>query len=220
MQIIPAIFIQNGKAVSLYKGSDNQEKKVYPKALTSYAELWQSQGAKTIFVMDLDGDQEGRLFEIRAAFDGQIWWAGQIRSIEKVTSLLTSGADKVVLGQSAEPVFAEALEKFGPEKIIAGMSVKHYDKAPDFCEKLGGFGFTQILVHDLNAEGTLFHPNFDLMEKCAYFSGVDVYASGGVSEERHIPLLANAGVKAVLVGRALYENQLSLERLINLSSAA
>lgn len=216
MQIIPEIFIQNGKVVSLYKGSDNPEKKVYPKSPASYAKLWQSQGANIIFVMDLDGNQQERLFEIRAAFDGEIWWAGQIHNMEKATSLLTSGADKIVLGQSAEPIFTEALETFGPEKIIAGMRVKHYDAAPDFCETLGKFGFTQILVHDLNAEGTLFHPNFDLMEKCAYFSGVDVYASGGVSEERHIPLLAKAGVKAVVVGRALYENHLSLERLINL----
>ena len=75
-------------------------------------------------------------------------------------------------------------------------------------------GFEDILLKDLNAEGTLFQPNFDLMEKCAYFSKKNIYASGGIATEQHLELLKRAGVKGVLIGRALYEHQLDLVKLL------
>ncbi len=214
MRIIPAIFIRNGKVVSLYKGNINSEIKVYQKAPASYAELFQSQGAKTLFIIDLDGDQKERLTELRESFQGELWWAGKVRDMDHLTWLLENGADKIVLGQSAKPIFEEAIRTHGPKKLIAGLQVKHYDEAPDLCEALGKFGFTDIMMKDLNAEGTLFQPNFDLMEKCVYFSDANVFASGGVSKKTHLELLKRADVSGVIIARALYENQLNLEDLI------
>jgi phosphoribosylformimino-5-aminoimidazole carboxamide ribotide isomerase len=215
MKIIPAIFIQNGKVVSLYKGAENKQKKVYAKAPKTYAKFFSDQGARTIFVVDLDGDQQDRIHEIRNAMEGELWWAGRVREMEHLTWLLANGADKVVLGQSAEPIFEEAIKTFGSEKIMVGLQFKHYDEAPDLCEKMGESGFGEIIMKDLNAEGTLVQPNFDLMEKCVYFSGLKVYASGGIGDDFHVELMQRAGVEGVIIARAFYENQLSLAQLIS-----
>lgn len=214
MKIIPAIFIQNGRVVSLYKGAENEQKKVYAKSPKSYAEIFARQGASTLFVIDLDGDQRERIHEIREVFEGELWWAGKVREMDYLQWLLENGADKVVLGQSANQIFEQALAEFGPEKIIVGLQFQHYEEAPEVCEKMGKTGFTEIIMKDSNAEGTLVQPNFDLMEKCVYFSGLKVYASGGIGDEFHIQLMQKAGVSGVIIARALYENYLSLRALI------
>jgi len=214
MKIIPTLYIQNGKVVSLYKGKENEQKKTYKKAAKSYATLFQSQGAKRIFIVDLDGDQAERLTEIRDSFDGELWWAGQVRSLESIQDLLERGADRIVLGASAQNIYDEALTTYGPEKLIIGFKITQREKGPDICEELSDSGFTDILIKDVNAEGTLFIPSFDLYEKCVYFSGLNVYSSGGVSDMDHLKLMSRSGVKGVMVSRAILEHQLSLEEAL------
>lgn len=220
MQIIPSIFIQKGKVVSLYKGEDNNQKKSYPKAARSYAAAFEKQGAKTLLVVDLDGIQLPKLKEIRAHFSGDIWWAGKVRNLEYAHACFEAGASHIVLGRSAKDIHEAAIAEFGADKLIAGLQVKNMDDASDFCEAFGAVGFKKILVKDLNAEGTLFHPNFDLMEKCVYFSDLEVYASGGIAEEDHIKLLQRVDVSGVVIGRALYEHQLSLSSLMQTFGSA
>ncbi len=214
MRIIPNLFLQKGHAVSLYKGTDNDEKKVYPRAPKNYLQWFQNQGAKTVFIVDLDGDQLDKAIELRASFEGELWWAGHVRELATVEALFNAGIDRVVLGEKAEPIFAEALAKFGPTKLIAGIQAFHNEGIPELCEARKTLGFTDIIVKDMNSEGALFHPNFDLMEKAKYFSGANIFASGGVSETNDIHLLAQAQVAGVIIGRALYENALNLESLI------
>lgn len=214
MRIIPNLFLQKGHAVSLYKGTDNPEKKTYPRAPKNYAQWFQSQGAKTLFVVDLDGDQQARATELREAFQGELWWAGHVREMSTLEALFQAGVDRVVLGEKAEPIFKEALAKFGPAKLLAGIQAFHDEGVPTLCEQRKEVGFTDLIVKDMNSEGTLFHPNFDLMEKAKYFSGANIFASGGVSDSNDIHLLAQAGVSGVIIGRALYENALNLEVLL------
>ncbi len=213
MRIIPNLFLEHGKAVSLYKGTDNEEKKIYPKAPRSYVEWFEKQGAKTLFIVDLSGTERERLPELRAVFSGELWWAGHVRDIQSIQWLLDKGANRIVLGEHAEPIFTEALSLFGPEKLLAGIQAKHYDEVPNQAEKYAQMGFKDLVVKDMNAEGTLFHPNYDLMEKCAYFSKAKIYASGGVANTNDIHLLGHAGVKGVIIGRAFYENELNLTAL-------
>lgn len=214
MRIIPNLFLQKGHAVSLYKGTDNSEKKTYPRAPKNYAQWFQSQGAKTLFVVDLDGNQKDRAAELREVFKGELWWAGHVRDLATLEELFAAGINRVVLGQNAEPIFSEALALHGPQKLLAGIQAFHYDEIPSLCEKLKGIGFTDLVVKDMNAEGTLFHPNFDLMEKAKYFSGANIFASGGVAHENDIRLLAQADVTGVIIGRAFYENELNVEALL------
>ncbi len=213
MRIIPNLFLDGKHAVSLYRGTENDQKKIYPKAPKSYAAHFAEQGADALFVVDLKGTERARLPELKAAFEGELWWAGQVRDLEALEWLFANGADRVVLGQGAEAIFPAALEKFSPDKLLAGLQVSHYDEAPAVCERYVKMGFKDIVVKDMNAEGTLFHPNFDLIEKCRYFSGAHIYASGGISEEHHVKLLQDAGAAGVLIGRAFFERRLNLAGL-------
>ncbi len=216
MRLIPAIYIQNGRVVSLYKGKENQQKKTYAKSAKTYASLFQKQGAKTLFIVDLDGDQKNKLYEIRKVFHGELWWAGKLRSLEGIGEVIKRGADRVVLGRSAKDIYESALSKYGSDRLILGLKVQHRDEGPDLCEQYANSGFKDILIKDINAEGTLFLPSFDLYEKCVYFSGLSVYSSGGVSDLKHLQLLEKSGVKGAVVSRALFENELSLAKALSL----
>lgn len=213
MRIIPNLFLQGNRVVSLYKGTDNELKKTYPKAAKTYAAQFRQQKAEALFVVDLNGSQREHLPELKAAFKGELWWGGQVRDLESIRWLLANGAQKVVLGQAAEAIFLEALKEFGPEKLMVGLQVFRFDDAPSACEQYAKMGFTDLIVKDMMAEGTLFHPDFDLIEKCVYFSKAKIYASGGISEASHIKLLKEAGASGVLIGRALYERRLNIEGL-------
>ena len=214
MRIIPGLFIQHGKAVSLYKGTENPEKKVYAKAPHNYAGLFQEEGAKTLFIVDLDGNQRARLPEIKAHFHGEIWWAGGVHDLAVMEELFAAGANRIVLGQSASGIFVEALKLYGPERVIAGIQAFKNEDIPELCEHRVALGFRDIIVKDMNADGTLFHPNFDLMEKCVYFSKANIFASGGIGEEHDLVLLKQAGVTGVIIARALYEYRLNLAELL------
>lgn len=219
MKIIPAIFLQNGHVVSLYKGNENDQKKVYPKSAKNYAEFFAKKGADIIEVIDLDGKNREKIHEIREVFDGELWWGGQIREIQEVESLFAYGASKVILGEGAKEIYSEALEKFGAEKLLAGIKFRNDPDAPDKCAELSAIGFTDIIVKDLEADGTLYHPNFDQIEKCVIFSKARIYSSGGVAQYDHIEYLKQAGASGAVIGRALYENALDLKRLIDRSES-
>lgn len=213
MKIIPAIFLESGKAVSLYKGS-SEHKKVYSKSPKNYAAYFQKEGAKILEVIDLDGKNREKLNEVREVFHGKIWWGGGVKTIAEVESLFNDGADVVILGQSASLIHEEALKTFGPDKIIAGVKFRNDPNAPEKCTELAEKGFTQIIVKDMESDGTLFHPNFDQVEKVAFFSKAKIYSSGGISEIQDIELMKLAKVEGVIIARGLYENRLNLSELI------
>ncbi|MEK9166998.1 MAG: HisA/HisF-related TIM barrel protein [Patescibacteria group bacterium] len=213
MKIIPAIFLQAGKAVSLYKGS-NDHKKVYSKSPKNYAAYFQKEGAKILEIVDLDQKNRAKLVELRSVFHGKIWWGGGVKTIAEIESLFNDGADVVILGTSAEKIHLEALQKFGNEKIFAGVKFRNDPEAPEKCTTLVEKGFTQIIVKDMEADGALFHPNFDQVEKAAYFSKAKIYSSGGISEIQDLEIMKVAKVEGVIIARALYENRLNLSELI------
>ena len=104
---------------------------------------------------------------------------------------------------------------YGSKRLIAGIRAFSNEGIPELCENRVALGFSEIIVKDMNADGTLFHPNFDLMEKCVYFSKAEVFASGGIGEENDLTLLKQAGVTGVIIARALYEQNLNLSELIH-----
>jgi phosphoribosylformimino-5-aminoimidazole carboxamide ribotide isomerase len=80
-----------------------------------------------------------------------------------------------------------------------------------------GKGLSQAIVTDISRDGMLAGPAFELYTALqSAFPEVDVTASGGISSVEDIRRLDAQGTRSVIVGKALYENKITLEELASL----
>ena len=86
----------------------------------------------------------------------------------------------------------------------------------DFAEKLIPLGVKEIVYKDERSEGTLIHPNYDEMDRLFLITGNDlkIYASGGISEIKHLLLLKKIGASGAIIGKAFYEKKLSIKEAL------
>jgi phosphoribosylformimino-5-aminoimidazole carboxamide ribotide isomerase len=229
--IIPAIDIQGGEAVRLYKG-DFAQKTVYNKDPAAQARLFEEMGAKYLHVVDLDGAKSGltanieTVRKIRESVSIPIQLGGGIRTEETVSTYLEDvGINRVILGTAAvsNPAFlTQMLERYGGERIVAGVDVRrgedgrYYaslsgwlkDSNEDYLaliDRLANAGVKYIVLTDISRDGTLTSPNWPLYESVR---GVSLIVSGGVSCDADI--LRAGHYYGVIVGKAYYEGKVDL----------
>lgn len=238
MLIIPTIYIWNQRSVAVYKG-DISQIQTYSKSPLEYAELFVKQGAKCIYLVDLNssrfpdptdkmhGVNKDLIAKIKKSVNPatELILGGGLRDEEEVKMLFETGIDKVVLGVSAENIYEKSIKLYGAEKIIVGVQAKGDEvitdqklvfplRVIDFAEKLTKFGVTQILYKDVFKEGTQINPNYDEVDRLLNMTTLKVYVSGGISKLKHLELLKKIGVHAAIIGKALYERELDLKELI------
>jgi phosphoribosylformimino-5-aminoimidazole carboxamide ribotide isomerase len=228
--IIPAIDLQNGEAVRLYKG-DYAQKTVYSKNPVELAKEFERIGARYLHVVDLDGAKSGfasnvdTIRKIREHVGIPIQVGGGLRSGEAVSLYLDElKIDRVGLGTAAvnNPEFLRAmLGKYGAMKIVVGVDVRNgrvqtggwlEDSGVDyldFIERLKEMGALFAVVTDISKDGTLTSPNWDMYAK---IKGINVIVSGGVSSEADIKKAR--GYYGVIVGKAHYEKKVDLAKMM------
>lgn len=233
MLIIPAIYLQDGKCVSWYKGCDNPQKKVYLKTPWEIAQQFLNEGAFWLHLIDLDGSLQNQvvnweiLKEIRKKIPILIQFGGGVRTEEEVKKLLDLGIDQVILGISALKVLEKVLPKYGPEKIVLGIKAQQMKvvtdlksdvplEVLDLAEKGIAMGVTKIVYKDLRSEGTLFHPNWDEIDRLVLGTHAQIFASGGITDLNDLKMLREIGVKGAIVSRAFLEKKLDLKNCIRL----
>ena len=75
-------------------------------------------------------------------------------------------------------------------------------------------GLSQVICTDISKDGMLAGPAFDLYCKLqGEWPGVDFTVSGGISGMVDIEKLSDLGLRKVIVGKAIYENRISLKDL-------
>lgn len=229
MHVVPAIDISRGRLVRLVKGSGNA--KVYGDP-AEWLETLISAGARTVHIVDLDaarGRGENRALAAalaaRASEAGlTVQFGGGLRSTREALEAASWGNVRVVLGtliytnpQAARSV----LSALGPERVMAAIDVRRGKAALRGWRSLGPplgeaarlaetLGFTHVLYTDVERDGTLLGPPRPPPLLTRRFK---VTVAGGVASEEHLEELARAGAYAVVVGKALLEGRLSLERL-------
>lgn len=234
MEIIPAIDIIDGKCVRLTQG-DYSQKKVYNEYPQEVAKEFEDAGLKRLHLVDLDGAKNGtvknwRVLETIAGKTSLIIdFGGGIKTEKDVQIVFDSGAAFVTVGSIAvkgEKEFINWLLKFGADKFLLGADVKNEKIAVagwqettdiwvyDFIEKYIQHGVNQVFCTDVSKDGKLEGPAIDLYKNIIEkFPSLFFIASGGVSSIKDLDDLKNAGCKGAIIGKAIYENRISLDEI-------
>ncbi|HEY9196716.1 MAG TPA: 1-(5-phosphoribosyl)-5-[(5-phosphoribosylamino)methylideneamino] imidazole-4-carboxamide isomerase [Mucilaginibacter sp.] len=240
MYIIPAIDILNKKVVRLREG-DYQQVTEYDVTLEEMIERYQSNGTNFIHIIDLNGakndfSNQQYLFDVIRKTDMKVQYGGGIRSIEKVKELIDSGIHRVIVGTQAltNPEFLPELgkeicgkDKCSDQVVIAidvldevikysGWMESSPIKLMDYVDKCLSLGFFRFLCTDINKDGKLGGAGIDLYEKLLDHSPfIKLIASGGVSSMDDVEKLSRLKVESVVVGKAIYENRITIEDVKN-----
>ena len=236
MRIIPAIDIIDAKCVRLSKG-DYSTKKVYNENPLEIAKQFEAHGIQHLHLVDLDGAKSKHIVnykileEIASRTKLKIDFGGGLKSDEDLRIAFESGAKQITGGSIAvkdKSLFSSWIQQYGNEKIILGADAKEEKIAisgwqEDSKEELIPFiqeyqeeGIQYVICTDISKDGMLEGPSFQLyqkiLEEC---QGVKLIASGGISTFKELPKLAELGCEGTIIGKAIYENRISLKQLEN-----
>ena len=236
IELIPAIDIIDGKCVRLSQG-DYNGKKVYNENPVEVAKELEDHGIRRLHVVDLDGAASHHVVNYRtleqivAHTSLIVDFGGGVKSDEDLAIAFESGAQMVTGGSIAvknPELFHHWLRTYGSEKIILGADVKDRKIAvngwkdesacelfpflKDYVEK----GIRKVICTDISCDGMLQGPSIELYKEILE-QHPDLYliASGGVSGADDIYWLEEAGVPAVIFGKALYEGRITFKELEN-----
>lgn len=234
MQIIPAIDIIEGKCVRLTQG-DYEQKKIYNENPLEVAKQFEDAGLKRLHLVDLDGAKAGvvKNWKVLENIAGKtsliIDFGGGIKTDTDVNIVFNSGAALATVGSIAvknEQEFVKWLLQYGADKFLLGADVKNEKIAVggwlettdvsiyDFLQNYFDKGVRQVFCTDVSKDGLLQGPATELYTKIVQqFRELHFIASGGVSTVQDLRDLEQAGCKGAIVGKAIYENRISLKEL-------
>ena len=240
MRIIPAIDIIEGKCVRLTKG-DYNTKKIYNENPLEVAKEFEASGIKHLHLVDLDGAKASRIInydvleKIASKTSLSIDFGGGLKSDKDLEIAFDSGANQITGGSIAvknTSIFEGLIERFGSHKIILGA-----DFYPDnsggkiatngwleesslelipFIKNYKKKGIHYVICTDISKDGMLQGPSFNIYNDILrHLKPIKLIASGGISTFNELPKLAESGCEAAIIGKAIYENKISLKQLEN-----
>ena len=233
IEMIPATDLIGGRCVRLTQG-DYTSRKTYYRDPLEAALRFEEAGARRLHLVDLDGAKAAEpqnlavLERIAAKTSLEVQYGGGIKSRAALRSVFDAGARRAVCGSVAvrEPeLFARWIAEFGPERLILGADVRDgvvaiqgwtersERTAPELIETFLPAGLRQVVCTDISRDGMLCGPAValyaDLQRR---FPQVEITVSGGVSSPDDIARLEREGLRSVIVGKALYEGRITLEK--------
>ncbi len=234
LQIIPAIDIIGGHCVRLSQG-DYAQCMAYDVLPEEMAARYADCGVTRVHVVDLDGakaaaPQNLRTLERLAKVGGiEIEWGGGVKSSTALRQVFDAGATYAVVGSVAAKRpddFAAWLTRFGAVRMVLGADVRGGKVAvagwkeevdltiDDMVTRFLPQGLSQVVCTDISRDGMLEGPAYDLYVRLqTAYPSVDFTVSGGISSMDDIYRLAELGLRRVIVGKAIYEQRISLKEL-------
>ena len=230
MIIYPAIDLRGGKVVRLREGDPSRQTTFSDDPIAT-AQMWLEQGATWLHMVNLDGafntkNDNQAILQAVAQLPLQIQFGGGLRDRDTIQQALDMGAARVVIGTAAvenPQLVEETVERFGADAICVALDARDgkiathgwqtvSDATPiGFGKAMAARGVRHALYTDVKRDGGLQGVNIDDTVKLAEATGLDVIASGGVSQIEEIATLAKSGVVAgAIIGMALYEKKLTL----------
>ena len=232
--MIPAIDIINGKAVRLTHG-DYSKEKIYFENPVDAAKQFEDAGITRLHMVDLDGAKAGAIVNLKvleavaANTKLIIDFGGGIKKINDIENVFNAGAAIATIGSLAvkhPEILEEWLMEFGADKFLIGADVLE-EKIKisgwledgginifDFIGKMIGLGVINIFCTDILKDGAMQGPSILLYKKIiADYPEINLIASGGVTSVNDLQELKTIGCKAAIVGKAIYEGNITLEEL-------
>ena len=235
MKIIPSIDIFKGKVVRLVKG-DPKKITIYSGNPVEIAEKWKIQGAEMIHVVDLDSalgtgiDNHPEILRIVKKTKIPIQVGGGIRSYKFASTLLEKGVARVVVGTVAfrnPKELDKMIQVFGKDKVTVALDyvaekvvIKGWTQSTgiilkDAISKLQERGVEVFLLTAVERDGMLSGPDHKTLSSIVKTQNAKVIASGGVTSIKDLIRLKKSGLFGAIIGKALYEEKISLEEAIS-----
>ena len=233
MEIWPAIDLRDGKCVRLVQG-DFDRQTIYADDPVEVARRWVELGARRLHLVDLDGARDGRAANqdvarsIVEAVKIPCQLGGGIRDEETITRLLAAGLSRLVIGTRAvrDPDWLGDVCRRFPGQLVVGIDARDGRVATDgwyevsdldaveMAVQLAGEPLAALVYTDIARDGMLQGPNLEAMQSMQQEVNMPVIASGGVTTLDDVQSLADVGMAGCIIGKALYENRLSLPDIL------
>ena len=233
IELIPAIDIIGGKCVRLCKG-DYATKKEYGSPV-DMALMFRDHGFRRLHVVDLDGAKAKHvvnldtLEQIVTKSGLTVDFGGGVKTDDDLRLAFDAGASLVTAGSIAvtsPETYLAWLAKYGAEHLILGADARDgrisingwlEDSTvmlTDFLARYMQAGTRNVLCTDISRDGMLQGPAIDLYKDIMQaYPDCHLIASGGVSGIDDIDRLEEAGIPAVVFGKAIYEGRIDLKEL-------
>lgn len=234
MDIIPAIDLIDGKCVRLSQG-DYDRKTIYNENPLEVAKAFEDHGIRRLHLVDLDGAKAHHIVNhkvlenISTHTSLVIDFGGGLKTDDDLRIAFECGAQMITGGSIAvksSDVFESWITSFGADKIILGADVKEEKIAVTgwtedtdllllpFLKNYINKGIQKVICTDISKDGMLQGPSIELYKKIlTAFPDLYLVASGGVSSMADMEALAEAGLPAVIFGKAIYEGRIALKDL-------
>jgi len=236
MLVIPAIDLKGGKVVRLTQGKPEEET-AYSTNPIEVAKMWEEKGAKLLHVIDLDGAISGRLEnlakvgEIISQIKIPVQLGGGIRDLKTVKEAFDIGVSRIIIGTKAaiDPNFTRSIVTQFKDRIIVSIDAKGGNVAVwgwqqmteypaiTLAHEMKQIGVREIVYTDITRDGMLEGPNFDAIRNFTQAVKMRVIISGGISsleDVKKLLLYSQHGVIGVIIGKALYTQDIQLEEAI------
>ncbi len=231
MNIFPAIDIIEGKCVRLTKGVLSN-KTIYENSPVEMAKIYQDAGFNTIHVVDLDatlgkGNNNQSLDLIRKKIDIKIEIAGGIRSKDAINDKINQGFDTIVIGTFAIKNIDDVLDfkdslinklsialDIKDNQIVShGWQETNNQSIEHIVNKYNDRPIHSYFITDVANDGMLSGLNIKTFSSIKQLTNKHITIGGGVKDLNDLELSKTNGFNNVVVGKAIYENKITIESL-------
>ena len=235
MELLPAIDLIGGQSVRLKQG-DYQQKDLIAANPVSQAQQFEQAGLTELHLVDLDGAKAGQpvntttIAQITSQTKLTVEIGGGIRTLAAIDQYLALGVARVILGSvvlTNPTLTREALMTYGPDKIAIGLDCRDgriatagwletsNNQVQDVLAAMVQAGAQRFIVTDIAKDGMLSGPNVELLSGLqTAFSETLIVASGGMHTPADLDELANNGLRAAIIGKALAAGSITAADLV------
>lgn len=231
MIAVPAVDVSGGRCVQWVGGLPETERVSLPDPAAVAARWWRK-GFRTLHVVDLDaalgrGDNRAVVRDLIACTTALTQFGGGVRDRAGIERALAAGADRVIVGTRAveDPAWlARAAAAFPDQVVVAadmrdgmvlrrGWTEASDTSVEDFLTALDDLPLAGVLCTDVAREGRVQGGDPERARAIIGASSHPVWMSGGISSLDELRRLGSAGAAGAVLGMALYDGTLPVERL-------